>query len=145
MSSPELTKEQIAQIQSNPQAYAKVLEGIVPQAFTSQEEMDKGDGGKIDEWKLSKISSRALISLIYFRHRGVNDGIRFYKEFSDLFLRGSHSIDGFGLKMLENITIGLAGGGGKRKLVKKPGWVGRHITKRDWKQEAREDKAEIIE
>lgn len=142
---PQLTKMQLAQIQANAQAIAQVLMGIVPQAFTSQTMLERGKG-EIDEWKMSKISSRALISLIYFRHRGEHDHVRFYEEFADHFLRGSHSIDGFGLKMLENIAIGLGGGGGgRRKLKQRPGWVGRHITQRDWKQKARDDSAQIIE
>lgn len=140
----KLTPQQLAQVQANAQAYAKVLEGIIPQAFSSGDIIDAEKGG-IDEWKMSKISGRAMLSLIYFRHRGEHDGVRFYKEFSDLFLRGSHSIEGLGLKLLESIAVGLAGGGSKRKLMKKPGWVGRHITKRDWKQQARDDSAEVIE
>lgn len=141
---PELTKMQQAQIEANAQAIAQVLMGIVPQAFTSQTMLDRGKG-EIDEWKMSKISSRALISLIYFRHRGEHDHVRFYKEFADHFLRGSHSIEGYGLKMLENIAIGLGGGGGSRKMRKRPGIIGRYITNRDWKRKAREENAEILE
>lgn len=144
MSEESLTPQQVAQVQANAQAYAEVLKQIIPQAFSSKSLMDEGRG-LIDEWKMSKISGRAMLSLIYFRHRGVNDNIRFYKEFTDHFLRGSHSIEGLGLKLLESISIGLAGGGGKRKLMKKPGWIGRHITKRDWERKAERDQAQVVE
>jgi len=140
--SQELSEAQKFMIQA--QAIADVLKSIVPQGFTSNKLMDEGSGA-IDEWKMSKISGRALLSLIYLRHRGVNDKIRFYEDFADLFLRGSHSIDGLNLKLLESISIGLAGGGSKRKLTKKPGWWGRHVTQRDWERRAEREGAQIIE
>jgi len=142
--SENLTPQQMAQVQANAQAYAQVLMKIIPQAFTSGSIIDSEKGG-IDEWKLAKVSGRVLLSLIYFRHRGVNDGVRVYKELADLMLRGSHSIEGLGLKLLENIAIGLAGGGGKRKLMKKPGLFGRLVTQRDWKDKAKRDNAQVIE
>jgi len=140
----DLTPMQVAQVKANAQAYAEVLMRIIPQAFTSQALMDKGKG-EIDEWKLSKIPGRALISLIYFYHRGEYDKVRFYKNFVDLILRGSKSIDGLGLNLLKDISIGLAGGGKQRKLMKKPGFIGRQVTKRGWKEKAKRDNAEIIE
>jgi len=143
--SQELSADQrMMMIQAQAQAYAQVLQSIIPQAFTSKDMLDR-EGGGIDEWKLSKVSGRALISLIYFRHRGEHDKIRFYKEFSDHFLRGSHSVEGLGLKLLESISIGLAGGRGQRKLMKKPSWFGRHITNRDWERKAEREGAQIVE
>lgn len=125
------------------QAMAELLKQFVPQAFSSNEYLST-EPGLIDEWKLSKVAPEGLISLIYLRHRGVNDGVRFWREFTDLFLRGSHSIDGFGLKQIENIAIGLGSGGG-RKMVKKPGFIGRHITDRDWERKAEAENAEVVE
>ena len=127
------------------QALAKLLGMIVPQAFTSDEVMDEGDGRKIDEWKMTKFSGRAMMSLLHFRHRGENDGVRFYKELVQYFLRGSHSIDGTGLKMLESISVGLVGGRSRGKIVKKPGWIGRNVTQKDWERKAREEGSEIAE
>jgi len=126
------------------QALAQLLTIFVPQAFSSDKYLT-GEEGIYDEWKLTKISGRSLMSLIYFRHRGAEDGVNFYKEFTDHFIRGSHSIDGTGLKMIESISIGLTGGGGSRKIVKKPGWAGRNITKRDWAQTAERDNAQVVE
>ena len=126
------------------QAIADLLKILLPQAFTDDNTLNKL---KADEWKLTKYSGRAMLSLIYFRHRGAKDGdnVRFYREFVDHFLRGSHSIDGAGLKMMENIAIGMTGGGGRGKIVKKPGWFSRHVTNRDWERKARDDRAEIAE
>lgn len=137
-----ISPEQTARIKR--EAVADLLKLILPQAFTSGQIIDGGKGG-IDEFKLSNISGRALLSLIYFRHRGEHDNVRFYKEFVELFLRGSHSIDGRGLKMMENIAIGMSGGGSNRKLVKRPGFFGRHVTNRGWKEKADREDARIIE
>ena len=127
------------------QAIADLLKLILPQGFTSNEILGSGERGLIDEWKMTKFSGRAMLSLIYFQHRGENDNVRFYKQFVDLFLRGSHSIDGTTLKMLENVAIGMTSGGGRGKIVKKPGWVGRHVTNRDWERKARDSGAAIAE
>ena len=140
-----LTPQQMAQVQANAQAFAQVLEKLLPQAFTSGEILNSPEGGGIDEWKLSKISGRVLLSLIYFRHRGKYDHVRVYGELADLMLRGSKSIDGLGLKMMENIAIGLAGGGGRRNLMKKPGVIGRYVTQRDWKEKAKRTNSQVIE
>lgn len=140
--SDAVSPEQYARIKK--EAVAEVLKLIIPQAFSSRNVMDEG-AGAIDEWKMSKISGRALLSLIYFNHRGTHDGVRFYKEFVELFMRGSHSIDGGGLKMLENIAIGMSGGGSNRKLVKRPGAIGRYITNRGWKEKAKRENARIVE
>lgn len=134
--------ERVKAIQA--QANAEILKIIVPQAFTSGDIMDKG-AGQIDEWKLTKFTGKSMLSLLYFRHRGEHDGIRFYKEFVDHFLRGSHSIDGSGLKMLENIAIGMSGGGGSKRIVRRPGWLGRNITKRGWERKAEREQAQVIE
>jgi len=123
----------------------KILEGVIPQGFSSKEIMDEGTGRKLDEWKMTKFSGRAMISLLHFRHRGKNDGIRFYDEFVEFFLRGSHSIDGGGLKLLESIAYALAGGGKKGKIVKKPGVIGRYLTNRDWERKAQEEGSQIAE
>ena len=128
--------------QAMSEAVAEVLKTIVPQAFTNQNIIDMGES---DEWKLSKISGRTLLSLIYFRHRGTNDNIRFYREMVDYFLRGSGSIEGWKMRTLENISIGLGSGGGRKRLMVKPSWVGRHITKRDWEKKADRENIQIIE
>ena len=141
----ELSPMQVAQVKANAQAYAEVLMSIVPQPFTSKAMRDKGTGGQVDEWKLSKIPRRALISLIYFQHRGEIDGVKFYSNFVDLLLRGSKSVDGLGLQLLKDITIGLAGGGQQKKLTKKPGWVGRNVTNRDWEKKAKRSNSQIVE
>lgn len=133
------------------EAMAKLLGLILPQGFSSDHIMtrDAPDSGLIDEWKLTKFSGRAMISLIYFQHRGASlenggGGVRFYRQFTDLFLRGSHSIDGGGLKMLESIAIGLGGSGrSTRKTVKRPGWGGRNVTNRDWQRRATKEGSDV--
>lgn len=138
-------KLNVQQQQIQMQALADLLKLVIPQGFSSNEILGEGERGKIDEWKMSKFSGRAMMSLLYFRHRGVNDKVRFYEEFTEYFLRGSHSIDGLGLKLLETISIGLAGGGRRGKIIKKPGWVGRNITKRDWERKAQAEGSDIAE
>lgn len=127
------------------QAVFELLKMLLPQAFSSNEILGSGERGRIDEWKMTKFGGRVMLSLIYFRHRGVNDKVRFYRELVDYFIRGSHSIDGTNLKMLENISIGMTGGAGRGKIVKKPGWIGRHVTNRDWERKARDSGAAIAE
>lgn len=140
--SGKVSPEQYARIKQ--EAVADLLKMIIPQAFSSGQIID-GEKGGIDEWKLSRINGRALLSLIYFQHRGEHDHVRFYKEFVDRFMRGSKSIEGYGLKMMENIAIGISGGGASRKLVKKPGWVGRNITNKKWREKADRENARVVE
>lgn len=135
----------INELRRENKALAELMKSIVPQAFSSNEIMGSSDLGAIDEWKMARIPAPIIPALIYFRHRGENDNVRFYREFYDLILRASHSINGAGLKMLTDIAIGMSGGGSRRRIVQKPGWVGRNISKRSWRASAEADNAEIAE
>lgn len=139
-----MSEASFRQQQQQAQAIAKLLELILPQGFSSNEVMASGEHGRIDEWKMTKFSGRAMMTLLYLRHRGENDGIRFYKEFTDYFIRGSHSIDGTSLKMLENVAIGITGGSSRGKVIKKPGIIGRFRDK-DWRRKAEADGSTIVE
>lgn len=130
------------------QAMAEVLKMIIPQAFSSPQIMSGGaeDSGQIDEWKTTVFESgHEAISMMYFRHRGVNDHVRFYEEFTDHYLRSKHSVDGHGLNMIRDIASFLGSGGGKNKIVKRPNVLARNLWDRDWERRAESEGADVVE
>jgi len=127
------------------QAMAKVLEHFVPQLFSGPEILSSGasDAGAQDYWMLTNQPAETLIPLVGLQTIAEADGRDDIKMFVNLMLRGLKGIGGFTVKQGENIAISLAGG--SKKTVKRPGWAGRNITNRGWKEQAESEGAEIEE
>lgn len=134
-----------AQLQRE-QAMAKVMAQFVPQLFSGPELLSDGapDSGGQDEWMLSNLPADVLVPLIGLQTIADADDRKEIATFVQLVLRGVKGIGGFTTKQGESIALGLGGGVG-RKVVKKPGFVARNVTDRDWRRKAEQEGAEIEE
>jgi hypothetical protein len=128
------------------QAMAEVLKEFLPQLFSSPTELTQGapDSGDQDVWMLTNIPADVLVPLSGLKLIGEHDNRPEVLAFVNLILRGVKGINGFTVKQGEHIAVGL-GGGGARKVVKRPGVIGRNITNRGWHEKAEDEGAEIVE
>jgi len=143
MSQKKLTASQQAQVQASIQ----VLETFVPQLFSSPKTISENapDVGEIDEWMMSNFPPEVLIPLTGLKMIAEADDRPDIHAFISYILRGFKGINGFSAKQGENIAIGIMGGGGNRKIVKKPNILSRTITNRNWRQKAEDEGSEIAE
>ena len=129
------------------QAMADVMKSFVPQLFSGPDILSNGapDSGGQDIWMLTNMPAEVLVPLAGLQvianadKREEDIGV-----FVNLILRGLKGVGGFTAKQGENIALGLGGGIG-RKVVKRPGVIGRNITNRSWKEKAESEGAEIEE
>jgi len=126
------------------QATAEVLKTFIPQLFSSPKLMSEGapDVGSQDAWMLSNFPADVLLPLAGLEFIAQVDKRDEIHDFVMLCLSGFKGIGGFTSKQGENIAVGLAGSSGKR-LVKRPGLIGRNVTNRGWERKAKD--AQVIE
>lgn len=122
----------LAQAESQ-KANAEVMKQYIPQLFTSQKVM-MHDGEETtvadnDEWKLTNSNPAIFFATLGFKMIAIETKNKLIEEFIDYSNRGLIGIAGGGRKDAVNITSSL-GGGGRGKVVKKRGFVQRHITQR---------------
>ncbi len=129
----------------------KVLGQVVPQLASGPRILTKDDeghpapdSGDVDEWKLTNMNGEIFLGLVGLKTIADADGADYLDDFCDLVVRSLKGINGFTAKQLERIAIGMSSGSGQ-KTVKKPGWTGRNITNRDWKDKADSEGAEVEE
>lgn len=129
------------------QANAEVLKGFVPQMFSSPKILtdEAADTGDNDNWMMTNIPADVLVPLAGLKLIGDADKRPEINDFVTLILRGVKGVNGFNMKVGENIATSLAGSGGQKKLMKKPGWAGRNITNRSWQDKAENEGAEVVE
>ncbi len=129
------------------QANAEVMKQFVPQMFSSPKKLTGGasDSGDQDEWMLSNMPAEILVPLGALDLIGTYDKRPEINLFVKTMLTGLKGVNGFNMKVGENIATNLGGGAGSHKLVKKPGVLGRNITNRGWQQKAESENAEVVE
>lgn len=129
------------------QANAKILEQFVPQLFSNPKILTGGasDSGSQDEWMLSNMPSEVLIPLAGLQLIAEADKRLEINDFVHTILRGLKGVGGFQVKMGETIAVGLGGSGQGRKVIRRPGVIGRNVTNRGWEKRASEQNAEIEE
>ena len=131
-------------------AQAEVHKLYVPQMFSHPKELSNGapDSGGQDMWMLSNIPSECALALQGLKMeaiaQGETDGKGFISQFIENSLRTLKGINGFQVRMGESMYIARSSGAGK-KIVKRPGVIGRNITNRNWQQKAESEGAEIEE
>jgi hypothetical protein len=140
-----MSKEAAARLQRE-QAMADVMKGFVPQLFSHPQHLTGGaeDAGGLDAWMLSNMPADVLVPLAGLELIAEADKRDEIHDFVNVILRGLKGIGGFTVKQGERIAVGL-GGGGARKVVKRPGWAGRNITNRGWERKAESEGAEVEE
>lgn len=129
------------------QAMADVMKSFVPQMYSGPEVITSKapDSGRTDYWMMSNMPAEVLVPLAGLQIiADTDDRQDDIGEFVEIILRGLKGINGFNMKVGENMALGLGGGIG-RKIVKKPGLIGRNVSNRDWRKKAEEEGAEIEE
>jgi hypothetical protein len=140
-----MSKEQAARLQRE-QGYAEVMKGFVPQLFSHPRHLTGGaeDAGGLDTWMMSSMPAEVLVPLAGLELISEADKRPEIHDFVDVILRGLKGIGAFSAKQGERIAIGMSGAAGK-KSVRRPGWGGRNITNRGWREKAEDEGAEIEE
>jgi hypothetical protein len=133
-----------AKIRAEAEAKMEVLKQIVPQVASGPRILSEGapDSGDIDAWMLTRMNSDIFLGLVGLETIAEADDAQYIKDFVDVFLRGLKGIEGFSVKQLERIAIGMSSSAGQR-IVKRPGMIGRNITNRAWKEKAESEGAEV--
>ena len=73
------------------------------------------------------------------------EGGEYFREYIDEWLNLSVSVDGWHNNKKIQFVAGSKGSPTMGELMKKPGWVGRNITNRSYKEKAEEKGAQIVE
>lgn len=118
-------------------------EGVLAADFgTDQIDIAKG---QVDIRRFSKIGPFDKIWIAYFLQVPKERGGGFARKFCYHFLNLACSEDGWKTNKAIQLVAGSKGAPSVGELQKKPGWIGRNVTKRDWKKEADEEGRTIAE
>jgi len=128
----------------------EVLKGLLPQVGTGPRILSRGeegpapDAGDIDQWMLTNMNAEIFLGCIGLKTIAQADGeeAAYIDVFLDVLLRALKGINGFTVKQLERIAIGMGGGVG-RKTMKKPGWFGRNVTNRSFQRKADDEGVDV--
>jgi len=97
-----------------------------------------------DSRQNSMLNEAEVLAISYFEQIPVLEGGDYARAFCESFRRHKMSIGGWRANQLIRLVAGSKGvAAGKR--VRKPGFIGRHVTDRGWKEKAQLEGAEIIE
>jgi len=132
-----------------------VASNLSPQLGSDAKDLAKGG---VDMRRLSVLSEPLQAALAYFSWRGggqeytitkqngngngeeekvkkVRKGVRFWSHISDFYINTSPSLEGRGRRQLIEMQRATTPGVPQpRSEEERPGWIGRNITQRDWKE-----------
>ena len=92
--------------------------------------------GETDMTRFSNITSAAIVPLAYFKIRGQTS--RSCRTLANFYLNVVVSVEARGRRDIIRMQQATLGGNSNvGEEIPKPGWVGRNITQRDWKDEQR--------
>ena len=100
---------------------------------------------KVDMRRLSNINpiDKAWISFFLLVDDEEDGG--YFKEFCEQYLNLSVSEEGWRVNKIIQAIASSKGATGVGELMKRPGWLGRNISQRDWKKKADEEGKTIVE
>ena len=101
--------------------------------------------GVIDVRRGTMVNPIEVIWMAYFRRLGEFEGGDFANAFIEDYLNLKMSVDGWFTNKRIQFTAASKGAPGVGELFKKPGWVQRNISQRDWERKAREEGKTIVE
>jgi len=138
----EEPKRTVANIAPPKTGTAIIAEGLVLQMGSSGKKLMKGE---IDMRVLSNLSLTDQVALGHFNYRAKVDGNRYFAHLVDWILHTAVSIDGKRSDQVIDTIAASVGGARRQEYISKPGWIGRNITKRDYKEEAAQKGQTIID
>ena len=97
-----------------------------------------------DSRQFSLLNEPEVLALSYFSQTPDNRGGEYARNFIEEYRRHKMSLGGWRANQLIRLVAGSKGVA-SGKIVRKPGFFGRHVTDRDWKEKAQLEGAEIIE
>ena len=97
-----------------------------------------------DSRQNSLLTEPEILALSYFSQIADNRGGQYAKKFIEEYRRHKMSFGGWRANQLIRLVAGSKGVA-TGKIVRKPGFIGRHVTDRGWKENAQLEGAEIIE
>jgi len=101
--------------------------------------------GKVDMRRLSKTGPIDKAWIAYFIMLEPEEGGDFARQFCNNFLNLAVSEDGWRVNKMIQMEGAAQGSPTVGDLVKRPGWLARHTTKRDFDQKAREEGKTVVE
>lgn len=116
---------------------------LAPQLGSTPREMARG------RWDIRKQSNLPneifAICGAYFTNLPENEGGGFARDFFNSLYHTLTSVRGWNVN--KQVQMVGAGKGAPQvgELKKKPGWIGRNVTQRDWKEKAEEEGQVIVE
>jgi hypothetical protein len=102
------------------------------------------DRGKSDARRISKITGIEAIAYSWFLAQPSYQGGDWSRIFVDNMLNLKMSEDGWRASQIIKLVAGSKGVP-SIDVTKKPGWIGRHFTNKDWKQKAEAEGKDIVE
>ncbi len=97
-----------------------------------------------DSRQNSLLNEAEVLALSYFQQIPRLEGGEYALNFCESYRRHKMSLGGWRANQLIRLVAGSKGVS-TDKMVKKPGFIGRHVTNRDWKENAERDGAQVIE
>lgn len=111
-----------------------VAKGLAPQLGSDNKFLIEQES---DHRVTAVLEPMGQAALGYFDYRGKIDKVRFWDHIVKWELASTPSINGLGRRQIIQETAAAAGvGKGAIDIAEKPGWVGRNISERDWKEKA---------
>lgn len=97
-----------------------------------------------DSRQFSILNEAEVLAISYFEQIPVLEGGDYARAFCESFRRHKMSLGGWRANQLIRLVAGSKGVTAS-KIVRKPGFIGRHVTNRGWKEKAQLEGADIIE
>lgn len=122
-------------------------EEIPVEMFVGQELGTTGSIQVLDEndsRQNSLLNEAEVLALAYFEQIPRLEGGEYAQSFCEAFRRHKMSLGGWRANQLIRLVAGSKGVASGR-VVRQPGFLGRHFTNRNWRQNAEMEGAEIIE
>jgi len=101
--------------------------------------------GRYDNKILSNLHPVEPACMAYFLRKKSHKGGRFWKGLIADMLKLKRSQEGWGTNKKIQFTAASKGAPSVGELVKRPGWIARHTTKRDFDKKAREEGKTVVE
>ena len=97
-----------------------------------------------DSRQFSLLNEAEILALSYFSQIPYLEGGEYARAFIESYRRHKMSLGGWRANQLIRLVAGSKGVS-SAKIVRKPGFIGRHITNRGWKENAQLEGADVIE
>ena len=115
---------------------AAVASSLAPQLGSDMRDVARG---RIDMRRLTVINDDDIGTLLYAKIRARKS--RVWAEIYNMFLNLKVLVGGRGRRdIIRMEAVSKGGPAAVESEIRRPGWIGRHVTQRDWEQQQREER-----